>query len=170
MWYITFVLPDPLTTAPPLPFAPVPGTTAVFGSFLNTKELLLTKTFGAIFGALGYLNTTLEITNGTEKCYNGPKVAPPRTICCDTLATPNGCPASVVKPAYERFINRTLDAVDCAASSNGTGSSTTGTNTSASTQSGKSGSSMMIGEGSGLVGVFFSTVASFLLVVAASMI
>ncbi|CAI5527326.1 unnamed protein product [Closterium sp. Naga37s-1] len=40
---------------------PVPGTGATFGQFLNSKERMLNKSFGAIFSALGYRSTSLEI-------------------------------------------------------------------------------------------------------------
>ncbi|CAI5514295.1 unnamed protein product [Closterium sp. Naga37s-1] len=41
--------------------SPVPGTAATFGQFLNSKERMLNKSFGAIFSALGYRSTSLEI-------------------------------------------------------------------------------------------------------------
>ncbi|GJP67983.1 hypothetical protein CLOP_g24739 [Closterium sp. NIES-67] len=98
---------------------PVPGTTATFGQFLNTKERLLNKTFGAIFAALGYISTTLEIVPGTAGCYNGPAKIPDRMICCDPLIPPANCPAGTIdNPRFATLVNRTLDKKDCAAYAN----------------------------------------------------
>ncbi|CAI7782642.1 unnamed protein product, partial [Closterium sp. NIES-53] len=142
---------------------PVPGTTATFGQFLNSKERLLNKTFGAIFPALGYISTTLEIVPGTTGCYNGPTMLPSRVICCDPLVPPANCPAGTVdNPRFKKLFNRTLDKSDCAAyagvsvtavvaepvpsssGSDGSASSSSGDNGSSSSDSsnnGKSGSS-----------------------------
>ncbi|CAI7885127.1 unnamed protein product [Closterium sp. NIES-53] len=95
---------------------PVPGTAATFGQFLNSKERMLNKSFGAIFSALGYRSTSLEIVPGTTGCYNGPSKIPPRVICCDPLIPPANCPAGTVdNPQFAKLFNRTLDKKDCAA-------------------------------------------------------
>ncbi|CAI5463539.1 unnamed protein product [Closterium sp. Yama58-4] len=98
---------------------PVPGTAATFGQFLNSKERMLNKSFGAIFSALGYRSTSLEIVPGTTGCYNGPSRIPARVICCDPLVPPANCPAGTVdNPSYKKLFNRTLDKNDCAAYAN----------------------------------------------------
>ncbi|CAI7908367.1 unnamed protein product [Closterium sp. NIES-54] len=95
---------------------PVPGTAATFGQFLNSKERMLNKSFGAIFSALGYRSTSLEIVHGATGCYNGPSKIPPRVICCDPLIPPANCPAGTVdNPQFAKLFNRTLDKKDCAA-------------------------------------------------------
>ncbi|GJP54306.1 hypothetical protein CLOM_g13411 [Closterium sp. NIES-68] len=95
---------------------PLPGF-GTMADFFPTKELFMTKLFGAVIGLIGKLNYTVKVKAGTEACYNGPKALPAKTLCCDPLKVPKTCPRGTVSfkenPEFRPFVGRHVDSKSC---------------------------------------------------------
>eukprot|EP00475_Leptophrys_vorax_P029193 TRINITY_DN4265_c0_g1_i2.p1 TRINITY_DN4265_c0_g1~~TRINITY_DN4265_c0_g1_i2.p1 ORF type:complete len:314 (-),score=-10.39 TRINITY_DN4265_c0_g1_i2:36-977(-) len=95
---------------------PLPGF-GIMADFFPTKELFMTKLFGAVIGLIGNLNYTVRVKQSTEGCYNGPKALPAKPICCDPLKVPKTCPRNTVSfkenPEFRPFVNRHVDTKGC---------------------------------------------------------
>ncbi|CAI6000602.1 unnamed protein product [Closterium sp. NIES-65] len=118
---------------------PLPGF-GTMADFFPTKELFMTKLFGAVIGLIGKLNYTVKIKPGAslfgavvgligtlnytvnfkpnnEACYNGPKALPATTLCCDPLKVPRTCPRGTVSfkenPEFRPFVGRQIDSKGC---------------------------------------------------------
>ncbi|CAI5975684.1 unnamed protein product [Closterium sp. NIES-64] len=95
---------------------PLPGF-GTMADFFPTKELFMTKLFGAVIGLIGKLNYTVKIKPNNEACYNGPKALPATTLCCDPLKVPRTCPRGTVSfkenPEFRPFVGRQIDSKGC---------------------------------------------------------
>ncbi|CAI7868509.1 unnamed protein product [Closterium sp. NIES-54] len=95
---------------------PLPGF-GTMADFFPTKELFMTKLFGAVIGLIGKLNYTVKIKPGPDACYNGPKALPATTLCCDPLKVPRTCPRGTISfkenPEFRPFVGRQIDSKGC---------------------------------------------------------
>ncbi|CAI5477442.1 unnamed protein product [Closterium sp. Yama58-4] len=95
---------------------PLPGF-GTMADFFPTKELFMTKLFGAVIGLIGKLNYTVLIKPGPDACYNGPKALPATTLCCDPLKVPRTCPRGTISfkenPEFRPFVGRHIDRKGC---------------------------------------------------------